>query len=151
MANKQVRDVIRAVRRFHGKLADLYQNMSDHACKERLKILLYYMVRHQHYLDDSLQRYEKEGSRKALDSWFRMKTDEDIIAALEQIRFSPEGSCEEIVDQALKVDARLISFYKHLAEVGENQEVRDLFHSLYEMEKKYENALVRDAVEMEDE
>jgi hypothetical protein len=151
MANKQVRDVIRAVRKFHHCLADLYQSVCDRTEKERLRMLLHYMSRHEQNLAECLLKYEREGSKRALDYWFRMKADEDILDHISQVKCDPRMSANEVIDAALLVDSKLVSFYKHLAEKAETEEVRDLFSALFEMEKKYEGALVRDALELEDE
>lgn len=151
MANQQVRDVIRAVRQFHHRLAALYQSAHDRSEKERLRMLLYYMSRHEAHLEDCLLKYEQEGSRRALDYWFSLKANDDILAHLSAVPCDPARSAHEIIDAALAVDAKLVSFYKHLAEKADNEEVRELFTALYEMEKKHEGALVRDAIELEDE
>ena len=149
MANQQVRDVIRAVRSFHHQLAAIYQSSSDHAGRERLRMLLHYMSRHEQNLEECLLKFEQEGAPRVLDYWFRVKTREDILTELQHVHCHPAMEADEIIDTALAIDAKLVAFYKDLADHGDNEEVRELFGALYQMERKYDGILVRDAIALE--
>ena len=47
MSIHQTRDILEYVKKFHEKLSDFYEDLGNQTDKERLKILLDYMSRHQ--------------------------------------------------------------------------------------------------------
>lgn len=148
MAYKQVRDVIDGIRAFHRKLGDLYQRMGEVADKERLKILLEYMSRHEQNIDDYLDRFEKDvASRRILESWVKARTDEEPLMPLETESLQADMSSEQIMRTALEMDERLIGFYEKMSRLAETEEARDMFSALLKHERREEVKLVRDTIE----
>ncbi len=148
MGSLQIRDVIRIARGFHQRLAVLYQTAGDQTTDERLRMLLYYMSRHEENLEACLTKYEREGAVRVLNAWIRPPQTQDLASALSRVRFGGFMAIEQIIESALGVDEALVAYYRCLSERAETEESRDLFSALHEMERRHEGQLVRDAMEL---
>ena len=62
MSIKKTRDIIDYARGFHEKLNLYYQSLAEHTNKERLKLLLEYMARHEKHFEECLAEYEETAS-----------------------------------------------------------------------------------------
>lgn len=62
---KQVRDFVQFGKKLHGEIAKLLEQINEQADLERVQMLLDYLARHEHRLEASLARFEKD-SRSGL-------------------------------------------------------------------------------------
>jgi hypothetical protein len=145
-----VRDVLNRARTFHGKLCDLYGRMSDIAEKERVKLVLNYMSRHEHYMDECLSAFEKGANKQVLETWYKYTSPKSTVAALEGIELRTDMTVEDVLKVAMRLDECLVDLYRGMAEGAPSAELRSLFQELLELENMEQRQLVRDAVEMED-
>lgn len=143
---QRTRDILENARAFHAQLSDFYAQMGRAAGREKIKMLLTYMSRHESNLAECLGRYEKDAARRVLDTWFRFASSPPTCKCFEDLRISPDASVEDVVRMALNIDQCLIDLYKEMAERAVSQEVRDLFQSLLNMEEKEGAAMVRNAL-----
>ncbi len=151
MAFETVRDIIEHARHFHNRLSEFYQQLSSASEKEKIRILLNYMSRHEQNMAECLTRYEKESARKLLDTWFKFPPEMAGCKCFECVQWRPDMSVNEIIDLAMKVDACLISLYRKTAEKAVSQEIKDLFTKLLEMEQKEETNALRNALNYDEE
>lgn len=151
MPAQRTRDILERARAFHAELSRFYERMGERADREKLKMLLTYMSRHETNLAECLRRYEREAAQRILDTWFKYPSDKADGAGLEQLSIDPSATVEEVVQLALKLDRALVDLYTEMAAQSVSQEVRDLFSSLLRTEQKEENQMVRNALTLDQE
>ncbi len=146
MAFERVRDILNHAKDFHRRLGEFYAQCGAGADREKVRILLNYMSRHEANLAECLAMYEREAAARILDTWFKYPPEMPTCRCFECIRLEPDMGVDEIVEAALKVDACLLDLYRRTAEQSVSREVRDLFNELVEREKKEETECLRNAL-----
>ena len=68
---KQTKDVLDYARTFHRQLSEYYDSLSKLAEKQRVKMLLDYLSRHEKHLDEILADYEEDASKKVMNTWLK--------------------------------------------------------------------------------
>lgn len=147
---KQTKDVLDYVRTFHSQLSKYYESLSQIAEKERVKMLLDYLSRHEKHLAENLAEYENDAAKKILNTWFRFIPKNIPPDCFENNKLKPNISVDDVISIALHFDDCLIELYKVMAEEAEIEELKDLFNNLLEMEKQEEKILARDALWLKD-
>lgn len=150
MASQTVRDIITHIRSLHQQLGSLYQSMGDAAARERVKLLLYYVSRHERNLEAALGQYQQQATRAVLDTWYKTAPGEPLVDMLDPVRITADMQTDEVVKTVLAADQHLVNQFRRLAENAASEEVRDLFQKLIAIEEREEHLLVRDAAELED-
>ena len=143
---QRTRDILQRAREFHAQLSDFYAQMGRTVGREKIRMLLTYMSRHESNLAECLGQYEKDAARRVLDTWFRYSPDQPLCKCFEGVQISPDASVEDVVRMALQFDACLLDNYREMAERAVSVEVRELFQSLLKMEEKEGSALARNAL-----
>ncbi|QDU75795.1 hypothetical protein Pan97_28370 [Bremerella volcania] len=134
MPSKQVKDILDHVRAVHHQLNKACKQLSASEPDTRLQLLLDYVGRHEEAFNIALRRYEKEANAKAaIDTWLQFSADETINEALREMDLHPGMTAEEIVEQVLSFDAKLMALYRDLAESTSSAQVRELFSDLIQM------------------
>ena len=151
MTVQRTRDVLERAREFHTQLSLFYERMGAQAGREKLKMLLTYMSRHETNLADCLHRYEREAAQRILDTWFKYPSDKASCKCFENLTIHPDATVEEVVQLALQLDRCLVDLYTEMAAQSVSQEVRDLFNGLLRTEQKEENQMVRNALTLDQE
>jgi rubrerythrin len=144
------KDVLDRAREFHRQVSAFYEQLGSLAAKERVKIVLDYMSRHQKYLDACLAEYERNASREVLETWFQYTAPIETRRCIASIALAPEMSVSDVIKAAVRLANCLAELYRAMAEEAVSDEVKDLFKELLHFEKTEEHNLVRDLVEMED-
>ncbi len=141
------KDVLDHSRHFHRQLGELYARLSDNSGKERVKMLLGYLSRHEKHLDESLSQYEEAVSEQILNTWFQFLPPKETMSLCEglPLEVNTELTVDGIVDLALKYDDCLIHLYEAMINSTESEQVRAVFNNLLEMEKREEVELVKNA------
>ncbi|WP_144973436.1 hypothetical protein [Bremerella volcania] len=122
------------VRAVHHQLNKACKQLSASEPDTRLQLLLDYVGRHEEAFNIALRRYEKEANAKAaIDTWLQFSADETINEALREMDLHPGMTAEEIVEQVLSFDAKLMALYRDLAESTSSAQVRELFSDLIQM------------------
>ncbi|WDI41735.1 hypothetical protein [Bremerella sp. P1] len=134
MPSKQVKDILDHVRSVHHQLNKVCHQLSTNEPDERLQLLLAYIGRHEEAFNSAVRRYEKESNVKtALDTWLQFTADETITEAFANLDLHAGMTAEEIVEQVLSFDAKLMDLYRDLAASTSSSQVRDLFSDLVQM------------------
>ena len=68
MPYKKTRDILDRARTFHNNISERYRTLSVAAEKEKVKMLLDYLSRHEKNLAKSLEEYEEDASREILEN-----------------------------------------------------------------------------------
>jgi len=151
MSFETTRDILDHAKTFHRRLSDVYTKLGERSDKEKIKVLLTYMSRHQEHVAECLAELEAASAREIMDTWFKFTPTMKHEKCFECINIDANMSTAEIIDTTLRVDACLVSFYEQAASHAVSQGVRDLFSKLLEMEKKEETQCLRKMVEFDEE
>ena len=135
MAFDQTKDVLKHAREFHRKLGVFYEELKESASKERTRVLLDYMSRHEKYLDDCLALYEEQVSDNVLDTYFKYGSERAKIASIADFEIKPEMEVDDVMAAAMHFDACLIEFYREMAQRALSEKVREIFENLLVMEQ----------------
>jgi len=128
----RVRDVLEAARRFHRQLKVFFGRLADRSDKERVRILLDYMSRHERNFEEGLNEYEAQGSGRLLDTWMQYGPDEDRLEVPSFDDLTADGAIDQVEKAALRFDDALAAFYADAAGRAQNEKVRQLFARLAE-------------------
>lgn len=150
MSFERTRDVIDYMRDMHASLGSYYIQLSDTAEKQKVKMLLDYLSRHQSHLALSLQKYEADASHKILETWFQYTPQLDILKMLDKQSLEAEMSVDEVIKLAIDLDDAMINIYKEMAENTHSSDVKDVFNNLIQMEQQEKLRSVRDALMLQD-
>ena len=146
MAFERVIDILDHAKKFHQALGNLYQQVGVQSGKEKLRILLNYMARHEAHLAECLAGLESDAAKRILHTWFKYPPEMPSCKCFECIDLKPDMEVEEIVEAAMKVDRCLINLYTETAQKAATDEVKDFFRRLLDLEKKEETECLRNAL-----
>ena len=147
---KQTCDIIEYVRSFHNLMRNLYERLHEKDEKQKVKMLLDYLCRHEKHREDTLAKYEKEESRRVMDTWFKYVPENIPLNCFENFEIKSHMSVDDIVHIALQLNNYLIELYKGLVRETEVIEVRDVFNYLLVRIKNDEKNLARDVLWLKD-
>ena len=150
MRYEQARDIIAHARQFHRLIADYYHTLSAQADKERLRMLLDYLERHERHLERCLAEYGEGASPKVLTHWFRYSPCEDHLGHLRALLAEPAPEPDAVMRTAMRMDDCIIDMYRKLAAEAEDEDIRAVFRNLLEMEERERRRVIRGTQVMDD-
>lgn len=130
MALEQTRDIIEKARAFHHALADYYEQLEHVPQKEKVRMALEYLRRHERAMEEELRNFEANTDRALLDTWFRYSP-EASEEAIARLKIRPDMSIEEVMELALKMDEQLLETYARAAQMAPAPAVREIFANLH--------------------
>lgn len=134
MPSKQVKDILDHIRSVHHQLNKVCHQLSASEPDERLQLLLTYIGRHEEAFNRAIRQYEKEANVKmAVDTWLQFSADNTVDDAFRELDLHAGMTAEEIVEQVLSFDAKLMELYRDLADSTSSSQVRELFSNLVQM------------------
>lgn len=143
MPVERTRDILEQARRFHRDLAAYYERLESTVQKERVRMLLEYLRRHELALEREIANYEESARKALLELWYKCAP-ADFGVSLADIGFPPDPSYEEVVDLALKMDERLLELYERAARLAPDPRARELFSALHAEGLRGRARLLRD-------
>lgn len=147
---KQTFEIFDYARIFHRKMREFYNQLHEKTEKQRIKLLLEYLSRHEKQRVETLARYEKDASRKVMDTWFKYVPENISFDCLKNIEINSNMSVDDVVEIALGMNNCLIELYKGVIEETKVEEVKDVFNSLLRRVEQEEKNLVRDVCRLND-
>lgn len=150
MPYKKTRDILDSAKTLHRQISTLYHTLSVDAERERVKMLLNYLSRHEKNLAKSLEKYEEDSSRRILETWFTFMPEIPAAKCFEDVEVTPSMSVDDVIRLALCYDDWLVDLYREAERNSQSEEVREVFNSLLEMEREEEVVLLRDALELKE-
>lgn len=145
---KQVKDFLDYGRGLHGEIQAFYDSLNEHTDKERLKMLLGYLSRHEQHMEESLHRFEQVTRKEILDVWLSHAPRVSIQDMVGQCGVAERMGLDDVVDMALKFDAAMIKLYRDVAEHANDAQVKGVFQNIVSMEESDTNKLLCDASAM---
>ncbi len=146
---ENVTHIIDRIRALHQQLADRFERAGAELPRERARLVLDYIGRHERHLAEALEKYQATASRAVLDTWFKNTPGRPVEECLDQVRLDAKDPAS-ILRSVLAMDRCLVDSFRRIAESAAAQEVKEFFQQLVAMEEREEHRLVRDAIEMED-
>lgn len=150
MSYEQTRDVIEKARQFHHELQAFYRRSEEGIAKERMRLLLDYLSRHEAWMEAQLDQFEHTAaSQAALETWLKFVPPPHITETLAKLRITPEMTSAEVIKLALDLDDHLLNLYRQAAEASPTEDVREVFEKLVAECRRERKRVVRDVYEPE--
>jgi len=146
MEYERTRDIIEHARAFHGRLEELYQGLAEKAEKQRVKMLLDHLSRHERRLREVLSRYEQHAAREMLDTWFQYVPEEETLQRFAAVDWTDDMSIDQIIENALRLDQYLLDLFRESANRALGDDIRDVLGSLLTLEEEEMVRLKRSAL-----
>lgn len=146
----QVRNMLDHVRDFHQMLSEYYDQLSKETDKQRFKLLLDHMSKHEHDLSKGLGAYEESATRNVTDTYVDCEHCNQILATCEQTPILPETGVDSVLTAAMDIDNCLLRFFREVADYAETERVRGVFRNLVEMEEAELRNLALSALQVRD-
>jgi rubrerythrin len=142
---KRVGDVLSMVRRFHNQLAEFYTRLYETSDKERVRMLLDYMSRHEKNFEQAIEEYNEQTSHKLLNTWIQYTPDRGVLSIPEVKDFEKDATLDDVIEIAMELDDRLVHFYSEAARLVDSYELKDLFNKLKEQEEEEKSEIKKNA------
>lgn len=143
MAPLRLIDVVKKAEAFHRDLSRFYHSHVADTQDEQIRMLLEYLSRHEEYLQHCLEEYERKGSERVLNSWFKVAPNLRAFPRIERFRFGSDMKREELIELGLELDRFLMSIYRELIARAISEPLREALTNLLEMEQREEIKMMR--------
>lgn len=150
MRFQTARDLLDQASGLHEGLARYYERLSGEAQKERVKLLLDYLARHEQNMSEVLGRYSRETADKVRNAWFSHELDGEFVKCIPPARPVTELDNAGIIDLAIQLDDCIIDLYQLIAMNSELPEAREAFTNLVNLERQEKLRMVRQAMRLDD-
>ena len=145
-----VRDIIDRIRALHNQLSWFYETLGDAVQKERVRMLLRYIGRHERNMELALAKYQQGASRAVLNTWFKNAPENPLRTCLSNVAIVADMETDEVIRIVLAMDRCLVDAFQRIADSAVSEDVKALFQDLITLEQEEEHKLMRDALELED-
>ncbi len=146
MSNEQTRDILEHARQFHRQVSEFYSQLRCQAEKERIKMLLDYMIRHEDNMVKALEDFERSAPKHLLGACFKVgRQFRPCCDVVRELNISADMSVDEVIQIGLEFNDCLIAVYKDRAENAPDEKVRGVFQNLVALAQKEQRLLSRDA------
>ena len=144
-------DVMDWTRAVHANMAECLEHCSRDSRRERVKMLLDYLAKHEHQLDHVYELSKEDVSRQALDTWCQ--------EFFEKAPVRPHEKCSEdfrdrdtgeILAAVVAMHDKLIEFYRYMVSRAEVTSTRELLQALLDLEEHEAMRMARDGGRLED-
>jgi rubrerythrin len=148
MAYETIRHLLDDARKFHQELEALYEQESDQADKDKLRMILDFMGRHEKALEQWIAETEAGVAPRILDMRLHFMPDIAECEDFAPVTFPKDVSIQEAIRTALHFDDCLVAYYRQMAEGPVPPEVKELFRVLMRAEKSEEREVIESALLM---
>ncbi|TVS13785.1 MAG: hypothetical protein EA424_20980 [Planctomycetaceae bacterium] len=146
MSNEQTRDILEHARQFHRQVSEFYNQLRCQAEKERIKMLLDYMIRHENNMVKALEDFERSAPKHLLGACYKVGLQfRPCCEVVRELDISTDMSVDEVIQIGLEFNDCLIAVYKDRAENAPDERVRGVFQNLVALAQKEQRLLSRDA------
>jgi rubrerythrin len=146
MSNEQTRDILEHARQFHRQVSEFYDQLSCQTEKERIKMLLDYMSRHERNMAAALEAFEQSAPVHLLNACYKVgRKFQPCCEVIRDLDIPPDMSVDDVIQMGLQFDDCLIAVYRDRAENAPDEKVRGVFQDLVELAQKEKRQLSRNA------
>lgn len=151
MPFEQTKDVIDHARAFHQTLGESLRRMGDSSGKERTRLLLASLSRHQEHLEQTLEDYELGAPEAILNTWFQSPPDFAAHAECDpDLTLEPDWVVADLAPAIEKLYACLQGLYEEGSDRADTPAVREAFANLAQGMEEEERLLIRDIASSDD-
>lgn len=143
-------DLLELASQMHDGLAHYYQRLSDGNGKEKVRMLLDYLSRHEQNLAEAAQRYSKEAPDAIRNAWFSQELDFEFVKCIPPAKPVEQMSVDEVIDLAIQLDDCITDLYQMIAAQSELPAVKEAFSNLVSQERQEKMRMVRQAMQLND-
>lgn len=143
------KDIIEQTKAFHKRLGNFYKELSDKVEKERVKLLLDYMSRHQENLAGIMDEYESGVSEHILNTWFMYVNKECDLSPFFNAKLGPDMTAQEAIQVAIDLDKCLLETYEAMLQNDIPDDVSEVFQGLLDLEKREKISMAKNALKIE--
>ncbi|TAN48182.1 MAG: hypothetical protein EPN21_15410 [Methylococcaceae bacterium] len=140
---KPVKDFLDYGRELHGEIQAFYDTLSEQSDKERVRMLLDYLSRHEKTMEESLHRFEQVTRQSILAVWLEHVPRLSIQEIIDECGIKAGATLDDVLAIALKFDAAMIKLYRDVAENAKDARVKEVFNNIADMEVSEDNKLLR--------
>ncbi len=138
MAVITVQNVLKQAERFEQVLADFYAELSEHSCREGVRLLTDYMSRHRKRIAESLEKLSPERVRRVCSTPLRYEPKAADCRCFERAELPDDATAAAVLDAAVGFDECLVRLYRQVLQQPVDEEIRELFKSLVRAEQRDE-------------
>jgi hypothetical protein len=150
MAYETVKDVFDRVRSFHNQVSGYYHRLYAIADKERVKMLLDYMSRHEKKLELCMAEYEDNASKDILNTWFKYTPASTYQECFRDSDLNHDMSIDDVISVALRLDDCIINAFKRIVDSSESNRIKEIFTCLLKSAEKERKKFVNEALELKE-
>lgn len=150
MAYETVKDVFDRVKKFHSLVSEYYHQLYSIADKERVKLLLDYMRRHEEKLEMCIKEYENEASKDVLGTWFKHTPASTYQECFRDSELNHDMSIDDVITVALRLDDCLINAFRRIVDSSESSKIKEIFRCLLNSAEKEKKKFVNEALELKE-
>jgi hypothetical protein len=149
---KTTRDVVDWLRRNHRHLSRIYARQRDAAAKERIRMLLDYLSRHEQTLETALADLQQEEPEAVLDTYFQYVPEdlEEVTFFEDGVLQKPDLTVDDVIRIVVRNDEALTRLYGRLAQTAPTAPVTDMFERLKENLEQERARSVENALRLKD-
>jgi hypothetical protein len=126
------RQLLDDIRDHHAELGELFKRRARIAASPGTRLMLRFLADEQGRLSRQILRFEQDGRRSTLGTWFGFAPPRPRHAGAAEVK--SQMSPAELVEVALEHHGALVSYCKQLAREAAVAPVRELFEDLSELE-----------------
>lgn len=150
MRFKTAKDLLAQAAALHEGLAAYYQRLAGESSREKVKLLLDYLSRHERNLAAELARYNEAASRGVLDAWLNHELDGEFLKCVPPAQPVADLDINALIDLAIQLDDCIIDLYQLVAMQCQLPEAREAFVNLVAQEREEKKRMVRQAMRLND-
>ena len=142
---QQTRDVLENSIDFHMRTSSLYAELSEKTIDPRAKLLLNYMSIHEKELMDNQKQFNKNASKKVMDTWLQFTPEQSNQSFFNDLSLSESFSIRDVTGLGFEIDNYLETLYLALEGEADCEDVIDLFHTIRNIELQEKKELSKAA------
>jgi hypothetical protein len=148
---KTTRDITEWLRKMHRHLSQFYDQRRKVADKERVRLLLDYLSRHEQTLEKALADVQSESGEVVLGTYFQYVPDEldDLTVDHGQLQ-NPDMTVDDVLRIVIRKDEALTRLYGRLAQSAPAASVKNMFVRLQEKLERDRASMVQNATQLKD-
>ncbi|MFO1418995.1 MAG: hypothetical protein U1E83_10035 [Methylotetracoccus sp.] len=131
---KQVKDVLDFGKELHAQITAYYERVREQSDQSRVQMLLDYLSRHGHNIEQALDRFEHDAQKAVLNTWLQYAPSAELDQVLKGCAVRPDMSVDELIKIAVDFDNAMIDLYREAAREVDEPVAREALENLIAME-----------------
>lgn len=131
MEPKTLETILDETEAYHGRLMSHLKHCREKTQGEREQMLLDYIIEHEQWISSAMYGLERKQYAGAMNTWFYEYTDRHVILFSEPAKIPfHELAYDEINEQLLEINNKIIDLFEHLKERAESKNSEEALSEL---------------------